>query len=139
MDDIKVVRRAITVDEFIKMRQAVGWVYPEKEIISIGLNNTLFSVCVEKDKEIVGYGRIIGDGAFALYIQDIIVKPEYQRIGLGIGIMNEIMKYIKENYAKGTMVGLMSAKGKENFYKKFEFIERPNEVHGPGMIQYINK
>ena len=137
MDDIKIVRRSITADEFIKMRQAVGWDYPEKEVISIGLKNTLFSVCVEKDNEILGYGRVIGDGAFALYIQDIIVKPEYQRIGLGIGIMDEIMKYIQENYANGTMVGLMAADGKEKFYKKFGFVERPNEVYGAGMIQYI--
>ena len=139
MEDIKIIRRAVTADEFIKMRQSVGWGHPEKDVISIGLKNTLFSVCVEKDKELVGYGRIIGDGAFALYIQDIIVKPEYQRIGLGIGIMNEIMKYINGNYAKGTMVGLMAAEGKENFYKKFGFFERPNEGYGAGMIQYINK
>lgn len=139
MDDIKIVRRAITADEFIEMRQSVGWDYPEKEVISIGLKNTIFSVCLEKDKDIVGYGRIIGDGAFTLYIQDIIVKPEYQRRSLGIGIMNEIMEYIKENYAKGTMVCLMAAKGKEDFYKKFEFVVRPNEVYGAGMIQYIDK
>jgi len=137
MDDMKIVRRTATADEFIEMRQSAGWSYPEKEVVSIGLKNTLFSVCVEKDKEIVGYGRVIGDGAFALYIQDIIIKPEYQRTGLGIGIMDEIMKYIKDNYSKGTMVGLMAAKGKENFYKKFGFIERPNEVYGSGMIQYI--
>ena len=51
--------------------------------------------------------------------------------------MDEIMKYIQENYANGTMVGLMAADGKEKFYKKFGFVERPNEVYGAGMIQYI--
>ena len=121
------------------MRQAVGWSCPEKDVISLGLKNTLFSVCIEKDREIIGYGRVIGDGAFSLYIQDIIIIPEYQSLGLGSEIMNEIMKYITEKYTKGTMVCLMSAKGKENFYKKFKFIERPNEVYGAGMIQYINK
>jgi len=139
MGNIKTVRRSATTDEFIKMRQAVGWSCPEKEVIAIGLKNTLFSVCIEKNGEIVGYGRVIGDGAFSLYIQDIIVIPEYQRLGLGSEIMNEIMKYITEKYTKGTMVCLMAAKGKENFYKKFKFIERPNGVYGAGMIQYINK
>lgn len=139
MDNIKIVRRTATTDEFIKMRQSVGWSYPEKEVISIGLKNTLFSVCVEKDNEIVGYGRIIGDGAFTIYIQDIIIIPEYQMMGLGIRIMNEIMEYITNTYANETMVCLMAAKGKENFYKKFGFIERPNEVYGAGMIQYINE
>jgi predicted GNAT family N-acyltransferase len=51
-------------------------------------------------------------------------------------IVSDIMKYIKEEYPKGTMVCLMSAKGKENFYKKFGFVERPNENYGAGMIQF---
>ena len=48
------------------------------------------------------------------------------------------MEYIKQNYVKGTMIGLMVAKGKEDFYKKFGFIDRPNDVYGPGMLQYLN-
>lgn len=137
MDDIKVIKRAATVDEFIEMRQSTGWGYPERKLISIGLKNTLFSICLEKNKRIIGYGRVIGDGAFTLYIQDIIIKPEYQRMGLGMKVMTEIMKYINIQYSKNTMIGLMSAKGKENFYKKFGFIERPNEEYGAGMIQFI--
>ena len=35
------------------------------------------------------------------------------------------------------MVSLKAAKGKESFYKKFGFIERPNEDFGPGMHQWI--
>jgi predicted GNAT family N-acyltransferase len=136
MKDIVLSKRLATAEEFIELRQSVGWGYPEKEVISTGLKNSLFSVCAEIDGKIIGHGRIIGDGSFALYIQDIIIKPEYQRSGLGMNIMNEIMKHISEKYPKGTMVGLMAAKGKENFYKKFEFIERPDEVYGAGMMQY---
>lgn len=137
MEGITINKRTVSADEFITMRQSVGWGYPAKEIITKGLSNTLFSVCAEYDTNIIACGRVIGDGAFTLYIQDIMVKPEFQRSGIGMAIMNEIMTYIKENYSEGTMVCLMSAKGKENFYKKYEFIERPNEVYGPGMIQFI--
>ena len=49
MEDIKMNKRMITVDEFVEMRKAVGWGYPNKEAIHIGLNNTLFSVCVERE------------------------------------------------------------------------------------------
>jgi hypothetical protein len=34
-------------------------------------------------------------------------------------------------------VNLMSAKGKEPFYKKFGFEERPNDKVGAGMTQWI--
>ncbi len=135
MKNISIVRRTASAEEFIEMRQSVGWGYPEKEVISTGLKNSLFSVCAEKAAKIIGFGRVVGDGAFTLYIQDIIVKPEYQGLGIGMRIMSEIMEYINEEYPQGTMICLMSAKGKENFYKKFRFIERPNEVYGAGMIQ----
>lgn len=138
MENIKLVKRGATSEEFIALRRAVGWNYPDAAIISKGLQNTIFSVCAEFENEIVGYGRIIGDAAFTLYIQDIIIKPEFQRKGIGMSIMTEIMDYIKNNYPVGTMVCLMSAKGKEHFYKKFGFIERPNERFGAGMIQFID-
>lgn len=139
MGGITILRRSANAEEFIEMRQSVGWGFPEKDVISTGLKHSLFSVCAEKDGKIIGYGRIVGDGAFTLYIQDIMVKPEYQRSGVGMKMMNEIMEYINEEYPQGTMVCLMSAKGKENFYKKFGFIERPNEKYGAGMIQHVRK
>jgi predicted GNAT family N-acyltransferase len=67
------------------------------------------------------------------------VLPSYQRLGLGHKIMTELMEYITSTYPPGSSVGLMSAKGKEDFYKKFGFVERPNEGYGAGMIQYLKK
>jgi hypothetical protein len=34
------------------------------------------------------------------------------------------------------MINLMAARGKEGFYKKFGFIERPNDEKGAGMSQW---
>jgi Acetyltransferases len=138
MKNVNIITRTVTAEEFIDMRKSVGWNYPDSEIVERGLNNTLFSVCAEVENTIVAYGRIIGDGAFTLYIQDIMVKPNYQRTGIGMAIMTEIMAHINNSYGKGTMVCLMAAKGKEDFYKKFNFIERPNEHFGAGMIQFID-
>ncbi|MNF13919.1 hypothetical protein D3C80_2159280 [compost metagenome] len=60
-------------------------------------------------------------------------------MGLGSKIMTELMEYVTRTYPSGSLVGLMSAKGKENFYKRFGFIDRPNEVYGAGMIQFIKE
>jgi len=135
-DDI-VVLRQVTVDEFMDLRQSVGWGLPDRASIRVGLKNTIFSVCVERKGKLVGYGRVVGDGGFTVYIQDVIVKPEYQRQGVGLSIMNSIMDYVKANYCKGTYVGLMASLGRETFYKRFGFIERPNDKCGAGMIQFL--
>ena len=80
--------------------------------------------------------RVIGDGIMVFYIQDVIVLPQYQRQGIGSIMMNKIMQYIKANSVNNTIIGLMSASGKEEFYEKYGFIKRPNEKMGCGMTQF---
>ena len=137
MCDVRILRRPASAEEYMEMRRWAGWSYIEKDVVATGLKNSLFSLCVQKGEEVVGHGRIIGDGAFTLYIQDVIVKPAHQGSGIGTIIMDEIMNHIEEEYPEGTMVCLLAAVGTEGFYTKFGFIERPNEVYGAGMIQFM--
>ncbi|MBU5353861.1 GNAT family N-acetyltransferase [Paenibacillus silvae] len=138
--ELKILKKQINVEDYIHLREIVGWGSPEdKEAIELGLKNTLYSICIEHEEKTIGYGRVVGDGGFTFYIQDIIILPSYQRIGLGSKIMTELMEHITRTYPAGSLVGLMSAKGKEEFYKRFGFIERPNESYGAGMIQFIKK
>jgi len=44
------------------------------------------------------------------------------------------MDYIRANGSPATFVGLFSALGREDFYKKFGFIVRPSQTLGPGMV-----
>jgi len=94
-------------------------------------------VCAELDGELVGCGRIIGDKGFLYYVQDIIVLPKYQMQGIGTKIMDSIMDYLKKQCVERAIIGLMTAKEKERFYKKYGFIERPNDNLGAGMIKTI--
>ncbi len=40
MNDISIVRRSASDEEFIEMRQSVGWGHPEKEVILQGYQST---------------------------------------------------------------------------------------------------
>lgn len=72
-------------------------------------------------------------------IYEAIVIPEYQGNGLGRVIMEQVMDFIHEQLKPGYkfMVSLCSAKGKDEFYKKFGFVSRPNDAFGPGMHQWF--
>ena len=72
-------------------------------------------------------------------IYEAIVIPEYQGNGLGRVIMEQVMDFIHEQLKPGYkfMVSLCSAKGKDEFYKKFGFVSRPNDNFGPGMHQWF--
>ena len=54
-------------------------------------------------------------------------------------LVEAVIKRIKDDMKPGYMVNLNlnSAKGKENFYAKLGFVERPNEDAGAGMNQWL--
>ena len=127
-----------TPEKFNNLTEAVDWGTRENKIIEEALKHTLYSLCVYDENKLIGYGRIIGDKTIFLYIQDIMVIPEYQGKKIGTGIMNKLIEKINEykkvNPEIRTYLG--ASKGKESFYEKFGFISRPNEELGAGMILY---
>ena len=139
MRDFELLERKPTADELIDLRKSVDWGIRVRDAIEKGLNNSLYGVCIIAEGEVIGTARIVGDDSTCFYIQDVIVKPEYQRMGIGQMILERVMIYIRENACNGAVVGLMSAKGKEAFYERFGFWKRPNENCGHGMIQFWEK
>lgn len=128
-------------DEFNFLYDSVGWGHYDKEITKIALENTVYSVSIYEDNNIIGYGRIIGDKVIFLYIQDIMVKKEYQNKKIGTKIMNLLLNKVLE-YKKinpNLRVYLGASKGKEKFYEKFGFISRKQADLGEGMILKFKK
>ncbi len=126
------VERSPTAEEYQKLREAVGWGNVDVEATEIGLHNSLFSVCVIFENEVIGCGRVIGDSGIYFYIQDVIVLPEFQGKGIGKRIMDTIMDYLKAHAHPGAFVGLMAAKGVSKFYERYGFKVRPSDA--PGMF-----
>ena len=85
----------------------------------------LFAVCAAADGEVVGMGRIVGDGAIKNTIQDLIVLPEHQGRGIGARIMDAIMAWLKENASPGpgSDVSLFTRRENECFYERYGFAE----------------
>jgi predicted N-acetyltransferase YhbS len=135
--EIKLYEEKISASCLIELKASVGWNTQSIDIVEKGIQNSLYSIIAKEEDKIIGYARTVGDDATIIYIQDVIVRPEYQGKGIGSRIMEKMMAYLMIKYSKGTMVCLMSAKGKERFYQKYGFIQRPNEKYGCGMIQFI--
>ena len=135
---IKYLEHTPTADEYNYLTNSVGWGVRDNSIVNVALKNTIYSLCVYDEDRLIGYGRIIGDKTIFLYIQDVMVMPEYQSKKIGTGIMNNILEKINEykkmNPEIRTYLG--ASKGKESFYEKFGFVSRPNEELGAGMILY---
>lgn len=127
---------SITVYEFDFLYHSVGWKSHDPEVISEALKHNIFSVSVYENDHIIGCGRIIGDKTMFLYLQDIIVIPEYQSKGIGTGIMHRLLDKVNELKAvsPAIRVYLGASLNKEPFYEKFGFVTRENSGLGSGMI-----
>lgn len=137
---IKLYKNELTAREFNLLRESVGLGSISEPQIELALKNGLYSIIAKDRNSVVGMGRLIGDGIMYWYIQDVIVKTEYQSQNIGKSIVENLVNYVYENSIPSTNVtiGLMAAKGKEEFYKRFGFIERPSGGHGSGMSKNIN-
>ena len=135
---IKIDENIISVDDFNYLTDKVGWGTRDNKIVEEALNNTLYSVSIYDDDNIIGYGRIIGDKTIFLYIQDIMVIPEYQGKKIGTKIMEALLDKIKEYKAVNPNIRtyLGASKGKEQFYERFGFKTRSNADLGEGMILF---
>jgi predicted GNAT family N-acyltransferase len=124
------------VEEFNLLYDAVGWGAYDEKITQKALDNTFYSVSIYDDEKIVGYGRIIGDTICFLYIQDVMVKPEYQGKKIGTLVMNKLLEKVNEVKKENpdVRVYLGASKNREKFYEKFGFIKRIDANLGYGMI-----
>jgi GNAT superfamily N-acetyltransferase len=132
---LHIYRKSPKAEDYNKLRMTVGWPTYPISVVERALKNTYFTICVEdSDGNLIGMGRIIGDNAIYLHLQDVIVHPEWQRHGVGKMIVDELLTYVEKTAVTNTNVGLMCSKGREEFYKQFGFTERPSEKFGAGMI-----
>lgn len=128
-------------ETYLQLRDAVGW----KRLTDIqadkALKNSLVTISAWQEGKPVGMGRLVGDGAVICYVQDLVIHPSAQGIGVGSMILKSLIEYAKDMQFEGTemMLDLMCAKGREEFYQSFGFIARPTDTLGPGMIQYLTK
>ena len=137
---ITLVRNKLDVYTYLSLRASVKWKKLSRSQAQKALENSLFVVCAYDGKRPAGMGRIVGDGAVICYIQDLLVHPDYQGMGIGNRLLQELRNYVLSIREEGTemMLDLMCAKDREMFYTKHGFIARPTKNLGPGMIQYLN-
>lgn len=125
----------LSAKEYCELRAAVGWQPLIEAQVQSGLNNSDFLIACRDGEKIVGCARIFWDKGYIAYLADVMVKPEYQKQGIGKRMVSECICFIDRQLKDGWRIKIVivSAKGKERFYEKFGFELRPNERDGAGM------
>ena len=73
---------------------SAGWsAYTENpEKLRRAFENSLCDLSAFSGEKLVGIIRAVGDGITILFIQDILARPEYQRKGIGKGLLQAMLK-----------------------------------------------
>lgn len=122
------------VDEFLKLFNSVDW-ERDKKRVKENKKRSYFAVSLYIDNEIVGMGRVVGDGSYFTNY-DIVVDKEHQGLGIGSIIMQEIVGWYKTIKDDDTFLYVNASKNREKFYEKFGFRSRSNDDVGAGMKWY---
>ena len=123
MGTLTVRHNELTAEEFILLWETVWGQGPSPEQTRLAMEHTLFRVSVFDEDLIVGMARVIGDMGLDYYIKDVIVRPEYQHMGVGKLLMDELLAFVGKNGVKGTeiFVELCAMPDKIPFYERFGF------------------
>ncbi|MGK5072651.1 GNAT family N-acetyltransferase [Janthinobacterium sp. ZB1P44] len=116
------IRLAIpAIATYQHLRVAAGLSAKTMEAAARGLPNSLFAVQVLLGDEVVGMGRVIGDGGCFFQVADIAVLPAHQGKGLGKRIMREIMQFIETEVPPSAYVSLIADGQAQELYAQFGF------------------
>lgn len=91
----------ISFEEIFPLYEAVGWTNytSNPTMLQNALEHSLFLISArDEDGKLIGFLRAVGDGYSIVYIQDIIVLPEYHRQGIGTQLLRQTMEHFKEVY-----------------------------------------
>ena len=107
--------------EILPLYRAVGWsnYYTRPEMLKKAYENSLCTLAAYEGGKLVGVIRCVGDGHSIVFIQDILVMPEYQRRGIG----TRLMKALLERYAHVYQVQLATDNTEKTkaFYRSLGF------------------
>ncbi len=122
-------------------RRSVGWYELSQRQLDCAKARSVFAITALDGEKEVGSARVVGDGGYQFFISDVIVRPEYQRMGIGSMMMKKLMECALSAAEDGEtiMINLMSAKDKEPFYESLGFMRRPNDERGSGMTRFLTK
>ena len=129
----------ITSEEYMELRRRVGWCEFPLEEAQAGIDNSYMITCARDEEKAIGVVRLLWDGGYIAFLSDVIVDPDYQGQGIGKKLVESVIKRVKADMKPGYKVKLTlnSSRGKEPFYEKFGFRERPNEDAGAAMDQWL--
>lgn len=121
MSGYELIAGTPSVDDYRRLRRVAGLSEKTQAAAEAGLPNTWFAVTIRHKGNVIGMGRVIGDGGTAFQIVDIAVEPDHQGKGLGKRIMAALVEHIHTHAPASAYISLIADGDARHLYAKFGF------------------
>lgn len=109
--------------EILSLYASVGWTaYTEHpDTLRRGFENSLLILAAYDGESLVGIIRVVGDGSTVIFVQDILVSPDFQRKGIGSALLRAVL----DRYSNVHQIELTTDNTEKTivFYKSMGFSE----------------
>lgn len=126
---IKLGTKDINWQAVVELLKETGMGYRTADVHRRAFENSHTVVFVFDNDLLVGFGRAISDGEYQAALYDIAVSLDYQGLGIGKIILQNIINHIPNcNFI------LYASPGKEKFYEREGFKKMKT-----GMARFVNE
>jgi GNAT superfamily N-acetyltransferase len=114
----------INAKEVMEVFKSAGWNKNEDDIVE-AFKNSYYVTAYDGDK-LIGFARAISDNHYYTGIYDVVIRPDYQKKGIGKKLVNMLTERFK-----GTYFFLTYTEGNRGFYEKCGFQYNSNSMWIP--------
>jgi GNAT superfamily N-acetyltransferase len=131
-DAYRLVMGTPPLDDYLRLRVESGLSPRTADQARAGLPGS-WAAChvVHEGGEVVGMGRLIGDGGWYFHVVDMAVLPAHQRQGVGDAVLSALLERIREVAPPGAYVNLLADPPGRRLYARHGFTE--TAPHSIGM------
>ena len=109
--------------EILGLYASVGWTAYTDDPAALrnGFANSLLTLAAYEEAALAGLIRVVGDGHTIVFVQDILVRPQFQRRGIGSVLLQAVLN----RYAGVRQIELFTDDTPETaaFYRSMGFRE----------------
>lgn len=122
-ETIELVESFPDAPTYRRLRIETGLSPKSQEAAERGLANTLYGVSLIRAGDVIGMGRVVGDGGTVFVVVDVAVRQDHQGRGLGKRIMAALDAWLRANAPSSAYVMLVADGEARHLYAQFGFVD----------------
>ncbi|GAB3562483.1 GNAT family N-acetyltransferase [Spelaeicoccus albus] len=113
-----------SIRDYLRLRQEAGLSPKTEEQAAAGLAGAWANChAIHDNGEVVGMGRLLGDGGWYFHVIDMAVLPQHQRRGVGAAVLTALLDRIRQQAPPGAYVNLLADPPGRRLYERHGFRE----------------